>query len=136
MRRAKSMAVAWADVSVVGGMEMQTFAEGRYPMAVVRTKRRYKTKSRCRLRGVTRTSLVMTLRQLVTRSRHQTMFIPPRCLCRLYNDTRGKPDRIPAEFRIGGQAMECVIAKLLQDFEQGKMNRRQLIQSLSLAAAA
>ena len=32
--------------------------------------------------------------------------------------------------------METVIAKLLQDFEQGKMNRRQLIQSLSLAAAA
>src|SRR5262249_49026870 len=58
------------------------------------------------------------------------------CLRRLYNDTRGKPDRTPAEFRIGGQAMESVIAKLLQDFEQGKMNRRQLIQSLSLAAAA
>jgi len=32
--------------------------------------------------------------------------------------------------------MESVIAKLLQDFEQGKMNRRQLIQSLSMAAAA
>src|SRR6266478_3535680 len=32
--------------------------------------------------------------------------------------------------------MESVIAKLLQDFEQGKMNRRQLIQSLSVAAAA
>ena len=32
--------------------------------------------------------------------------------------------------------MENVIAKLVQDFEQGKMNRRQLIQSLSLAAAA
>ena len=32
--------------------------------------------------------------------------------------------------------MESVIAKLLQDFERGKMNRRQLIQSLSLAAAA
>ena len=32
--------------------------------------------------------------------------------------------------------MESVIAKLLHDFEQGKMNRRQLIQSLSLAAAA
>jgi catechol 2,3-dioxygenase-like lactoylglutathione lyase family enzyme len=32
--------------------------------------------------------------------------------------------------------MENVIAKLLQDFEQGKMNRRQLVQSLSLAAAA
>src|SRR5262245_36523217 len=60
----------------------------------------------------------------------------PRCLRRLYNETRGKPDRIPAEFRIGGQAMESVIAKLVQDFEQGKMNRRQLIQSLSLAAAA
>src|SRR5207237_10674026 len=32
--------------------------------------------------------------------------------------------------------MESVIAKLLQDFEQGKMNRRQLIQSLSVAAVA
>src|SRR5437762_10445721 len=32
--------------------------------------------------------------------------------------------------------MESVIAKLLQDFEQGKMNRRQLIWSLSVAAAA
>ena len=32
--------------------------------------------------------------------------------------------------------METLIAKLLQDFEQGKMSRRQLIQSLSLAAAA
>ena len=32
--------------------------------------------------------------------------------------------------------MESVIAKLLQDFEQGKMNRRQLIKSLSVAAAA
>ena len=42
---------------------------------------------------------------------------------------RGKPNRIPAELRIGGQAMESVIAKLLQDFEQGKMNRRQLIRA-------
>ena len=32
--------------------------------------------------------------------------------------------------------MENVIAKLLQDFEKGKMNRRQLVQSLSIAAAA
>jgi catechol 2,3-dioxygenase-like lactoylglutathione lyase family enzyme len=32
--------------------------------------------------------------------------------------------------------MESVIAKLLQDFEKGKMNRRQLIQSLSVAAAS
>jgi len=32
--------------------------------------------------------------------------------------------------------METLIAKLLQDFEQGKMNRRQLISSLSVAAAA
>jgi len=48
----------------------------------------------------------------------------------------GKHDRIPAGFRTGEQAMESVIAKLLQDFEQGKMNRRQLIQSLSVAAAA
>jgi len=32
--------------------------------------------------------------------------------------------------------MENVIAKLLADFESGKMNRRQLVQSLTLAAAA
>ncbi len=32
--------------------------------------------------------------------------------------------------------MENLIAKLLLDFEQGKMNRRQLIQSLAMASAA
>jgi catechol 2,3-dioxygenase-like lactoylglutathione lyase family enzyme len=32
--------------------------------------------------------------------------------------------------------METEIARLLNDFEQGKMNRRQLIQSLSVASAA
>src|SRR6266852_179048 len=32
--------------------------------------------------------------------------------------------------------MENIIAKLLQDFEQGKMNRRQLIRSLAVTAAA
>ena len=32
--------------------------------------------------------------------------------------------------------MEHVIAKLLQDFESGKMTRRQLIRSLTLAGAA
>jgi catechol 2,3-dioxygenase-like lactoylglutathione lyase family enzyme len=32
--------------------------------------------------------------------------------------------------------MEHIMARLLQDFEQGKMTRRQLIQSLSLAATA
>ena len=32
--------------------------------------------------------------------------------------------------------MEHVIARLLQDFEDGKMNRRQLIKSLTVAAAA
>jgi len=32
--------------------------------------------------------------------------------------------------------MEGIIGKLLQDFEQGKMNRRQLVQSISIAAAA
>lgn len=32
--------------------------------------------------------------------------------------------------------MESMIAKLLQDFEQGKMTRRQLIQSLAVAATA
>jgi catechol 2,3-dioxygenase-like lactoylglutathione lyase family enzyme len=48
----------------------------------------------------------------------------------------GKHDRIPARAEQEEQAMETVIAKLLQDFEHGKMNRRQLIQSLSLAAAA
>jgi hypothetical protein len=32
--------------------------------------------------------------------------------------------------------MERIITRLLQDFEQGKMTRRQLIQSLALAATA
>jgi catechol 2,3-dioxygenase-like lactoylglutathione lyase family enzyme len=32
--------------------------------------------------------------------------------------------------------MESLIAKLLQDFEQGKMDRRQLIRSLAAAAGA
>ncbi len=32
--------------------------------------------------------------------------------------------------------MERIIATLLQQFEQGKLNRRQLIQSLTLAASA
>src|ERR1041385_5782018 len=32
--------------------------------------------------------------------------------------------------------MEHIIAKLLQDFEAGRMSRRQLIQSLALASAA
>jgi catechol 2,3-dioxygenase-like lactoylglutathione lyase family enzyme len=31
--------------------------------------------------------------------------------------------------------MESIIAKLLEDFEQGKMSRRQLIQSLAMAAS-
>jgi catechol 2,3-dioxygenase-like lactoylglutathione lyase family enzyme len=32
--------------------------------------------------------------------------------------------------------MESIIAKLLQDFEQGKMSRRQLIRSLAVTASA
>ena len=32
--------------------------------------------------------------------------------------------------------MEHIIANLLQDFERGQMTRRQLIQSLALAATA
>lgn len=32
--------------------------------------------------------------------------------------------------------MEHIIARLLHDFEQGKMNRRQLIQSIAIAATA
>lgn len=32
--------------------------------------------------------------------------------------------------------MEQIVTKLLEDFEQGKMSRRQLIQSLTLTAAA
>ena len=35
-----------------------------------------------------------------------------------------------------GQEMENVIAGMLSDFEAGKINRRQLIQSLALAAVA
>src|SRR5215469_10540384 len=36
----------------------------------------------------------------------------------------------------GTTPMEHFIAKLLEDFEHGKMTRRQLIQSLALAATA
>src|SRR5262249_500655 len=75
-------------------------------------------------------------RPLVTRSRHQTMFAPHAAFADCIMTQRGKPDRIPAELRIGGQAKESVMGKWLQDLEEGKMNRRQLIQSLSLAAAA
>ena len=32
--------------------------------------------------------------------------------------------------------MEHIIARMLEDFEHGKITRRQLIQSLALAAAA
>jgi hypothetical protein len=32
--------------------------------------------------------------------------------------------------------METLMARMLQDFEHGKLTRRQLIQSLALAAAA
>src|SRR5262249_24373165 len=71
-----------------------------------------------------------------TRSRHQTMVGPHAVFADCIMTQPRKPDRIPAEFRIGGQAMESVIAKLLQDLEQGKRNRRRLIQSLSLGAAA
>src|SRR5437773_5430317 len=35
-----------------------------------------------------------------------------------------------------GERMEYIIGKLLQDFEQGKMTRRQLIQTLALTATA
>src|SRR5690348_15714592 len=34
------------------------------------------------------------------------------------------------------KSMEHIIAKLLQEFEQGRMSRRQLIQSLAVAASA
>src|SRR6516165_11796569 len=104
-------------------------------MSACGTKRTYQH-AVCPLSGVKRT--LPNKRAMSAADSEQTSndVRSPRCLRRLYNDTRGKPDRIPAEFRIGGQAMESVIAKLIQDFEQGKMNRRQLIQSLSLAAAA
>src|SRR5437867_10102421 len=49
-----------------------------------------------------------------------------------HREARSNPGGLPKR----RTAMESVIAKLLQDFEQGKMNRRQLIQSLSVAAAA
>src|SRR3984957_1749051 len=54
----------------------------------------------------------------------------------MYTDAASEHDRVRARTSEQEKAMESVIAKLLQDFEQGKMNRRQLIQSLSLAAAA
>src|SRR5262249_44945666 len=87
-------------------------------------------------RAVRFTSYFNQALPVLARSRHQTMFAPHAAFADCIMTQRGKPDQISAEFRIGGQAMERVIAKLLQDFEQGKMTRRQLIQSLSLAAAA
>src|SRR5438477_9950794 len=36
----------------------------------------------------------------------------------------------------GGISMERIITELVQDFEQGKMTRRQLIRSLTVAASA
>lgn len=38
--------------------------------------------------------------------------------------------------KVQGGTIETLIARLLQDFEHGKLTRRQLIQSLTLAAAA
>jgi len=38
--------------------------------------------------------------------------------------------------KVQGGTVETLIARLLQDFEHGKLTRRQLIQSLTLAAAA
>src|SRR5437667_11123291 len=49
-----------------------------------------------------------------------------------HREARSNPGGLPKR----RTAMERVIAKFLQDFEQGKMNRRQLIQSVSVAAAA
>jgi catechol 2,3-dioxygenase-like lactoylglutathione lyase family enzyme len=36
----------------------------------------------------------------------------------------------------GGHHVEQLISRLLRDFEEGKMNRRQLVKSLAVAAAA
>lgn len=43
---------------------------------------------------------------------------------------------LPVTFLGEARDMETLIARLLQDFENGKMNRRQLIQSLAMAAVA
>src|SRR5262249_38708236 len=72
---------------------------------------------------------------LVTRSRHQTMFAPHAAF-RLYNDpareARSNPGGIPNRRTGNGKCHR----KIAPGFRTGKMNRRQLIQSLSLAAAA
>src|SRR5438477_4509087 len=61
---------------------------------------------------------------------------PTRRGFRMYTKCRPGIQGYPGEHRQGGPTMEQIIAKLLQDFEHGKMNRRQLIKSLSVAAAA
>ena len=59
----------------------------------------------------------------------------------LYSGSSGYilvPTGAKATYASGGRTtfMEQIFAKLLNDFEQGKMNRRQLIKSLAVAAAA
>ena len=47
---------------------------------------------------------------------------------------RGAPATAVSTFTLDAPSMESVIARLLSDFENGKMTRRQLVQSLALVA--
>jgi catechol 2,3-dioxygenase-like lactoylglutathione lyase family enzyme len=66
----------------------------------------------------------LTFGELDTRVNERCDFAP--IICRLQY----------APLLEGGVTVEHLIAKLLEGFEQGKMSRRQLIQSLALAATA
>src|SRR5258705_12653197 len=48
----------------------------------------------------------------------------------------GPPVQLCGSLRRGVERMENIIGKLLQDYEHGRMTRRQLIQTLTLGATA
>src|SRR6266853_494326 len=71
-----------------------------------------------------------------SRRPHQHFPVATLCAARNWHLEFIRPYSAKFGLQGGGHAMEHIMAKLLQDFEQGKMNRRQLIQSLTLAATA
>src|SRR5260370_16791561 len=71
-----------------------------------------------------------------SRRLHQHFPVPTLCAARNWHLEFIRPYSAKFGLQGGGHAMEHIMAKLLQDFEQGKMTRRQLIQSLTIAATA
>src|SRR6266853_6155200 len=69
-----------------------------------------------------------------SRRPHQHFPVPTLCAARNWHLEFIRPYSAKFGLQKGGHAMEHIMAKLLQDFEQGKMTRRQLIQSLVLAS--